>query len=153
MIFRALILTAVLLAPTYAYANLKSNIKPEVINNIFKKIKSNTNWKDAIVTGENAQVVLMSITPQTNPKNEIGIDTNESDLIIMILDGSGKAHLNGAISDVTENDLIFIPEGTAYNIININKNKPLKLVCIFSETDLAANTVLETKASITGMGE
>lgn len=142
-------LVAILMVPTLSYANLKSNIKPEVINNIFNRIKSNNYWKNAIVTGENAQVVLMSISPQTNPKNEFGIDTNESDLIIIVLEGNGKASLNAKVSAIKENDMIFVPEGTAYNIINTNKNKALKLVTIYSETDVPANTILETKASIT----
>lgn len=152
MQIRAIIglLVVTLMIPALSYANLKSNIKPQIISDIFNKVKTNNNWKDAIVTGENAQVVLMSISTKTNPQNEIGIDTNDSDLIIIILEGSGKAHLNDKIFDLKENDMVFIPEGTAYNIINVNNNKPLKIICIFSETDISPNTVLETKASITG---
>jgi mannose-6-phosphate isomerase-like protein (cupin superfamily) len=141
-------LVTLLLLPTLAHANLRPGIKPEIISNIFSKVKANTNWKEAIVTGESTQVVLMSISPQTNPENEIGIDTNECDLIVIVLEGNGKTHLNDKVSDIKENDMIFIPEGTAYNIINVDKNKPLKLICIFSETDVSPGTVLETKASI-----
>ncbi len=90
----------------------------------------------------------MSISPSTNPQNELGIDTNESDLVIIVLEGDGKAHLNGINHDIKTNDMIFVPEGIAYNIINANENKALKLLNIYSETDVTANTNLETKASI-----
>jgi len=134
--------------PTLSYANLKTDIKPEVIENIFDKIKNNNNWKETLVTGSQAQVVLMSISPVTNPKNESGIETNECDQIIIILEGTGKIHLDRTIANIKENDMIFIPEGIPYNIINLNKNTALKLMSIYTETDMSANTVLPTKASV-----
>lgn len=118
-------------------------VNPMVAEKLFEKVKSNDNWKLAFATGKHAQVVFMNVSPQTNPKNEIGMETHAFDQVIIIVDGNGKVDLNGKISNVNAGDMIFIPEGTQHNVINLDPKKPLKLISFYTETDIPANSILK----------
>lgn len=126
-------------------ASANKVIHPIVTQQIFKKAKKNKNWKSAFVTGKHGQVVFMNITPSTNPKNEIGMETHPFDQIIFIVEGHGEAVLSGESSKVKSGDMIFIPEGTPHNVINLNHKKALKILSIYSNTDIPAGSTYEKK--------
>lgn len=120
--------------------------QPTVMQNYFGAAKNNLNWKIAYLTGKNGQIVFMNITPQTNPKNEIGTEVHSFDQFIFIVQGNARAELNGKTSLVKEGDIIFVPEGTRHNVINLNKEKPLKIISFYSENDMPKDAVYRTKA-------
>src|SRR5262249_51558602 len=133
----ALIFASLLLPFASCYAEMKQNngsgtIQPSIIRQISDKAKKNTNWKTALLTGKHGQVVLMNVSPETSPKNEIGMETHKFDQIIYIAEGKAKAVLNGKESTVTVGDMIFIPQGTQHNFINLSTNQPLKIISIYS---------------------
>lgn len=121
-------------------------ITPTVTSQIFDKAKNNDNWKITLLTGKSAQIVFMSISPQTNPRNEIGMETHKFDQVIFIVEGKAKAILNGKQTLVEKGDSLFIPEGTPHNVINLNANEPLKIISIYSDTDIPANSVYKKKS-------
>lgn len=140
-----LLITA--LSPFVSIADVsKSFIEPSVTQQIFVKAKNNTNWKLAVLTGKHAQVVFMNVSPETNPKNEIGIETHPFDQIILIADGRGIAVLNGKTILVKTGDMIFIPKGTKHNVINSNPKQGMKIISIYSDTDIPANSVYKKKS-------
>lgn len=110
-----------------------------------EKAKKNENWKKAFITGEQEQIVFMNISLQTNPENEIGEEIHTFDQAILIVEGRAQCVLNDTKSKVQSGDLIFVPRGTRHNVINLEKNKPLKIVSFYSETDMPANTTYKTK--------
>lgn len=123
--------------------NMKTNgdiSQPMVSTQILEKAEKNTNWKTAFLTGKYAQIVFMNISPETNPKNEIGMETHAFDQVILVVTGKGKAVLNGKESLVAKGDMIFIPEGTPHNVINLDKEKPFKIISYYSSTDIPANS-------------
>lgn len=120
--------------------------KPMVFEKIYGTAEKNANWKTALATGKQGQIVLMSVSPQTNPNNEVGMETHPFDQIILISDGHAKVILNGETHTANAGDLIFIPQGTAHNIINLDKDKPLKLISFYSLMDIPANSTYPTKA-------
>jgi len=124
------------------------NIQPnaEISNQIFNKVKQNDNWKLAFLTAKDAQIVFMNISSSTNPKNEIGMETHKFDQIIFVVEGKGKAMLNGKINIVSSGDLIFIPQGVQHNVINLNSNKPLKILSVYSSTDIPARAIYQKKS-------
>lgn len=109
-----------------------------VTPHIFEKVKQNSNWKLAFLTAKSAQVVFMNISPKTNPKNEIGMETHSFDQIIFVAEGDGKAILNGKTTMVKPGDMIFIPQGVEHNVINLNAKKPLKILSVYSSMDIPA---------------
>lgn len=120
-------------------------IHPMVTHQLFEKAKANNDWKSAFVTGKHHQVVFMNISPSTNPKNEIGMETHPFDQIILIVEGKGKADLAGEMSEVNSGDMIFIPQGTPHNIINLNQKDDLKIISFYSDTDIPASSTYKKK--------
>lgn len=118
--------------------------QPMISEHVFEKTRDNTNWKMALETGKEAQVVLMSVSPDTNPDNEIGMETHEFDQVIFVIEGNANAILNGKTTPVKVGDMIFIPLGTAHNIVNLNKDRPLKILSVYSGTDIPADSVYKT---------
>ena len=126
-------------------ANADTKISPAVTQQIFSKAQQNNNWKLAFATAQHAQIVFMNVSPLTNPKNEIGMEKHKFDQIIIIASGEGKAILDGKTSLIKSGDMIFIPEGTLHNIVNLHQNKDLKIISIYSNTDIPAGSIYKTK--------
>jgi quercetin dioxygenase-like cupin family protein len=130
--------------PLLSQANENTNMKitsPMVAKQIFDEVRNNHNWKSAFATGEQAQVVFMDVSPVTSPNNEIGMETHKFDQIIFVVEGDGNAILNGQTMPIKAGDMIFIPLGTAHNVINLNKSKSLKILSVYSGNDIAAGAV------------
>lgn len=125
---------------------VKDEIQPIVATQFLEKAKKNTNWKTAFATGKHEQIVFMNISPQTNPYNEIGMEVHPFDQVIIIVEGKAKAVLGEQSSMVKEGDMIFIPQGTPHNVINLDKAKGLKLISFYSENDIPAGAVYGKKA-------
>ncbi|MDR3492387.1 MAG: cupin domain-containing protein [Gammaproteobacteria bacterium] len=138
--FKALIFTLLcgcVFISTQSFAGIDAVATPK----IFDEAKKNENWKLAFLTGKDAQVVFMNVSPSTNPKNEIGMETHKFDQVIFVVEGNAKAVLNDKPSMVKSGDMIFIPQGVAHNVINLDAKKPLKIISIYSDTDIPAGAV------------
>jgi quercetin dioxygenase-like cupin family protein len=141
-----LLLSSLLAVGTAAVASNTKVSPPMVAADTFAQANKNDNWKFAFATGEQAQVVFMSVTPDTNPNNEIGSETHKFDQVIFVTEGEGEAVLNGKTSALRKGDMIFIPLGTVHNVINLHKDKPLKIISVYSNTDIPAGAVYPKKA-------
>lgn len=129
-----------------SFASGEKTINAIIASQVFEKAKKNDNWKLAFVTGKDAQVVFMNVTPQTNPNNEIGMETHKFDQVIFVVEGKAKAVLDGKESIVQANDMIYVPQGVPHNFINLNANKPFKIISIYSDTDIPLNAVYKKKS-------
>ena len=125
--------------------NGNENIQAIVIQQFVEEAKKNDNWKIAFVTGKNEQIVFMNISPRTNPSNEIGEEIHPFDQVILIAEGNGKAILNGKISLLKTGDMIFIPQGVAHNVINLEKEKELKIISFYSNNDIPEGAVYKKR--------
>ncbi len=90
----------------------------------------------------------MSNSPATNQKNEIAAETHKFDQIIFVVEGDGKAILGGKETTVKPGDLIFIPQGLNHNVVNLNAKKPLKILSVYSSTDIPANAIYKKKTDV-----
>lgn len=122
----------------------EERIEPQIVKQFIQKVKSNENWKVAVVTGEQGQVVIMNISPGTNPKNQISEEVHHFDQVSLIIEGRGKAIVGDKTSIVGEGDMLFIPKGVDHTVINLNSNKPLKLISFYSENDIPKGSVYKT---------
>lgn len=125
---------------------VNNKINATISHKVFEMAKKNENWKLALVTGKDAQVVFMNITPKTNPNNEIGLETHKFDQVIFVVEGQAKSVLNGKKSTVTAGDMIFIPQGVPHNFINLNVKKPFKIISVYSATDIPENAAYKQKS-------
>lgn len=120
----------------------------EVSSQIFDKVKQNNNWKLAFLTAKDAQIVFMNISPSTNPNNEIGMETHKFDQIIFVVEGNGKAILDGKTTMIKSGDMIFIPQGVEHNVTNSNAKNPLKILSVYTSTDIPANSAFKKKSDV-----
>ncbi len=149
MHFSSVLLTLPLLFTSMHADELSPPFQPMVVQDFLKEARKNTHWKAAIATGKQEQVVFMNVSPQTNPNNEIGVEIHPFDQVILIVEGKGKAVLDGKISPVKEGDMIFIPQGISHNVINLDQKKALKLISFYSATDIPNGAIYAKKSDQT----
>lgn len=109
---------------------------------IFEAARTNDAFRREVRTGEQAQVVVMTVPAGGEIGEEVHSDTDQ---VLVFLEGRGAAELNGQSSEVGPNDLVFVRAGTRHNFIN-NGTAPLRLITIYAPPEHAAGTVHLTKA-------
>jgi mannose-6-phosphate isomerase-like protein (cupin superfamily) len=114
---------------------------PTAIRNVIELTRGNDFFRQTIVTGEQAQLVVMTI----QPGEEIGEETHEGDQILHFVEGAGEAILEGKTSPIGPGDIVFVPAGTRHNFVNSGA-EPLRLVTVYAPPEHAPGTVHRTKA-------
>lgn len=109
---------------------------------IIEITKGNDAFRDEVITGKEAQLVLMTI----QPGDEIGLEVHEEhDQILVIVEGHGQAVLGDETQDINPNDLIFVHAGTSHNFVN-SGTIPMRLYTLYAPPEHASGTRHETKA-------
>lgn len=112
-----------------------------MIKDIKDKAKENTFFRHVLETGDWAQVVLMSIPAG----GEIGEEVHEAtDQVLYLVEGNGKAVIDGDEQPFDEGDLILVKEGTKHNFINTG-DEDLKIITIYSPPHHPGGTIHKTK--------
>ena len=112
------------------------------VANIEELTKENTDFRRVLYTGENLQLVLMSI----KPGDEIGEETHDDrDQFFRIEKGKGEVWINGECSKIKKDDAIVVPAGAKHNVVNTGE-KSLRLYSIYAPPEHRDGTVHETKA-------
>lgn len=109
---------------------------------VLKATLDNDAYRQTVITGKLAQVVLMTL----QPGEEIGAEVHDDhDQILVMVEGRGQAVLQGRAREVEANDLVFVHAGVEHNFINTG-NRPLKLYTIYSPPEHDEGTRHESKA-------
>lgn len=109
---------------------------------ILDAARTNDAFRREVLTGEHEQVVVMAIPPG----GEIGDEVHpETDQLLLFVDGSGEARLDGDVSPVGPNDLVFVRSGARHNFVNLG-DSPLRLITVYAPPEHAPGTVHQTKA-------
>jgi mannose-6-phosphate isomerase-like protein (cupin superfamily) len=107
-----------------------------------KKIaKQNDSFRQVIYTGPHCQLVVMSIRPGEDIGEKIHMNTDQ---ILVTVDGTGEATLNGQVQPVEENTVIFVTAATRHNVRNTGR-RALKLVMVYAPPEYADGTLQSTK--------
>ncbi|HEX2191797.1 MAG TPA: cupin domain-containing protein [Acidimicrobiales bacterium] len=103
--------------------------------------RQNEDFRREVITGPHSQVVLMSI----EPGSEIGEEVHDDvDQVLVFVEGTGEAVLEGGTSGVEPGDLVFVPAGTRHNFLN-RGDTALKLYTVYSPPEHPAGTVHHSK--------
>ena len=109
---------------------------------IVEVAKANEFFRQVLSTGENAQVVVMSIPPG----GEIGGEVHEHvDQVLAFVGGEGVAIMDGDESYVGPDHLVHVPAGVWHNVINRGPF-PLRLFTVYAPPQHAPGTIHKTKA-------
>lgn len=111
-------------------------------NNIEKLTQENENFRKVLYTGEESQLVLMSLLPG----EEIGVETHsDNDQFFRFEAGKGKVIINGNEYEVADGDAVVVPKGTEHNVINTGEDR-LKLYTLYSPAHHQDGVIRKTKA-------
>lgn len=111
-------------------------------DNIEKLTIENTNFRKVLYTGEESQLVLMSLLPG----EEIGAEVHEeNDQFFRFETGTGKVIINDTEYSVSDGDAVIVPKGARHNVINIGLDS-LKLYTIYSPAHHKDGVLRATKA-------
>ncbi len=98
---------------------------------------TNAAFRRVVLTGEHEQVVVMTIPLG----GEIGEEVHEgTDQVLLFLQGHGEMDLDGVVSSIGPNDLVFVRAGVRHNFMNTGDG-PMRLVTIYSPPEHAPGTV------------
>ena len=112
-------------------------------NNIEKLTIENTNFRKVLYTGEESQLVLMSLLPNEEIGSEVHSD---NDQFFRFEAGSGKVVINDVEYEVSDGDAVVVPKGATHNVINTSVNSSLKLYTIYSPAHHKDGVLRATKA-------
>lgn len=115
--------------------------KKGFVGDISDLTEKNSDYRRVLYTGENLQLVLMSL----KPGEEIGEETHDDiDQFFRIEEGSGEVVINGQTSSVEDDDAIIVPAGARHNVRNTG-TKPLRLYTIYAPPEHKDKTIHATK--------
>lgn len=112
------------------------------VGNIEEKTMKNKYFREVLFTAKNMQLVVMSLLPL----EDIGMEVHKKvDQFFRIESGEGKVLMNGKSSKVKAGDVFIVPMGTEHNVINISKDKAIKLYTIYTPPNHRDKTIHKTK--------
>jgi len=114
--------------------------KKGFFTNIEKDTLSNDKFRKVLYTGENIQLVLMTL----KPNEEIGQEVHENDQFFRFEIGSGKVIVNNSEYKVKDGDCVIIPAGSDHNIINTGE-EDFKMYTLYAPPHHKDGTVHKTK--------
>lgn len=110
--------------------------------NIEKLTIENDNFRKVLYTGENMQLVLMSLRPGEDIGEEVH---EENDQFFRIDSGEGKVLINESTYDVKDGDAVIVPAGSNHNVLNSSSDVDLKLYTIYAPPHHKDGVVRKTK--------
>ncbi len=119
------------------------------VGNIEELTEENSAFRRVLYTGENLQLVLMSI----EPGEEIGSEVHsDRDQFFRVESGQGEVWIDGVKSEIEENFAIVVPAKAKHNVVNTG-SEPLRLYTIYSPPEHQYRTVQETRAAAKSSSE
>lgn len=116
------------------------NLKKGFNSNIEKDTIENSNFRKVIYTGENTQLVLMSLFPNEDIGEEVHEDTDQ---FFRIEKGNGTVIINNNQYEVNDGSAIVVPAGSKHNVIAGPSG--LKLYTLYSPPHHKDGTIHVTK--------
>jgi mannose-6-phosphate isomerase-like protein (cupin superfamily) len=109
---------------------------------IVKRAKANSYFREVLATGPHSQVVVMSIPAGGDIGSEVHADVDQ---VLVFVQGEGEAILDGAKSAIGPDRLVQVPAGTRHNFVNTGK-VDLRLYTIYAPPEHKPGTIHRTKA-------
>lgn len=108
---------------------------------IIKVARENTTFRTVRATSAHLQVVVMNLLPG----EDIGSEVHHLDQLLVFVEGTGEAVLNGKKSAVAAGHCVVVPAETTHNFINTGST-PMKLYTVYAPPEHEDGTVHVTKA-------
>jgi mannose-6-phosphate isomerase-like protein (cupin superfamily) len=110
-------------------------------DNIDRQTVENEDFRRVLYTGQNLQLVLMTL----QPGDEIGEEVHEDrDQFFRIEEGSGIIDIDGVENPVEDDFAVIVPAGARHNVRNTG-DAPLRLYTIYGPPEHKDGIVQSTK--------
>ena len=110
-------------------------------DNIDRATVANEDFRRVLYTGQNLQLVLMTL----QPGDEIGEEVHEDrDQFFRIEEGSGIIDIDGKENPVEDDFAVIVPAGARHNVRNTSQ-APLRLYSIYGPPEHLDGVVQSTK--------
>jgi len=110
--------------------------------NIEVLTKVNTSFRKVLYTGEQSQLVLMSLLPGEDIGSEVHAD---NDQFFRFESGNGKVIINETEYEVSDGSAVIVPKGATHNVINTGTDT-LKMYTLYSPAHHKDGIIRITKA-------
>ena len=110
------------------------------VTDIEKDTTENENFRKVVYTGENIQLVLMSLKPNEDIGEEIHEDTDQ---FFRVDEGNGNVVINGKKTVLKDGSAIVVPAGAKHNIIAGDEG--LKIYTLYAPPHHEDKTIHKTK--------
>lgn len=111
-------------------------------SDIEKATLGNSNFREVLYTGQNTQLVLMSL----KPGEEIGLETHEeNDQFFRFEAGEGEVVIDGNRHAVSDGVAVIVPAGAEHNVKNTSQSEELKMYTLYSPPHHKDQIVRATK--------
>ncbi len=119
-----------------------------LVKAIKQKALDNTYFRQVLETGDNTQIVVMSIPPG----GEIGEEVHDKeDQVLYFVAGRGEAVLEGETQEIEEGDIVLVRKGTSHNFKNTG-GEDLKIITTYSPPHHPSGTIHKTKKEADAAG-
>ena len=102
---------------------------------------ANQDFRRVLYTGDNLQLVLMTLPPGCDIGEEVHPDRDQ---FFRIEEGSGVVRIDGVDNKVEDDFAVIVPAGARHNVINTG-NEPLRLYTIYGPPEHKDGVVQSTK--------
>ena len=109
---------------------------------IVRRAKANSYFREVLATGPHSQVVVMSIPPGGDIGTEVHDDVDQ---VLVFVQGEGEAILDGETRAISADRLVHVPAGTRHEFVNTGSTD-LRLYTIYAPPEHAPGTIHRTKA-------
>lgn len=116
------------------------------IQNIVEKARQNKYFREVLESGKHTQIVVMNL----GVGEEIGAETHpDNDQILYMVEGEGKAILDGTEQTFSKGDIFLVRAGVHHNFINTGSTA-LKIITTYSPPHHPQGTIHKTKEEAAG---
>ena len=111
-------------------------------DNIERLTVENDDFRRVLYTGENLQLVLMSL----KPGEEIGEEVHEDrDQFFRFEQGRGEVRIDGVPNRVEDDFAVIVPAGARHNVVN-SGDAPLRFYTLYGPPEHRDGTIHKDKA-------
>lgn len=112
------------------------------VDDIQRQTLDNDNFRKVLYTGQNLQLVLMTI----QPGEEIGAEVHDDrDQFFRFEEGEGEVIIDGKTHKVEDDFGVIVPAGARHNVRNTGK-EPLRLYSIYGPPEHKDKVIHKNKA-------
>jgi mannose-6-phosphate isomerase-like protein (cupin superfamily) len=116
--------------------------KGPYVADLFRAARDSADFRRVLATTEHTQLVVMTLPPGGEIGEEVHLGIDQT---LLVVDGSGRAVLDGEPTPIGPGHVVVVPAGTRHNIV-ADDPLPMHLVTVYGPPDHAPDTVHHTKA-------